>query len=257
MFVYRLFCKANEKEYIGITADMKRRMAVHFNTKDPTVLGRAIRKYGRDSFSVEILEECSSWKQACQREQFYIQTRETRAPKGMNMTDGGEGVYGLHHTKETREKMSASHVGKNCGAENPMYGKVSPRKGTKMSPESRAKLSASCKGRPAWNKGKKFPEFSGENHPMFGKHYSEEKRAALLLLRKPHTQQAKDKISASNKGKLAGECHPFAKITSADVMEIRRCAEEKICSRKELAVRYKISTVMIGRIVRRASWAHI
>jgi len=35
------------------------------------------------------------------------------------------------------------------------------------------------KGNPCWNKGKKRPEMSGENHPMYGKHISDETRRKL------------------------------------------------------------------------------
>lgn len=43
------------------------------------------------------------------------------------------------------------------------------------------------KGHIPWNKGKKCPQLSGKNHPMYGKHHSEEH---------------KKKISESEKGKI-------------------------------------------------------
>jgi hypothetical protein len=42
--------------------------------------------------------------------------------------------------------------------------------GKHVSDETREKLRISHLGQKSWNKGKKFPEFSGKNNPMFGKH---------------------------------------------------------------------------------------
>jgi group I intron endonuclease len=70
-----------------------------------------------------------------------------------NFTDGGEGVSGFKHNPKSREKMSKSHI-----------------------------------GQVAWNKGKKIPELSGENHPMYGKH---------------HKKSTKDIISKKNRNKFA------------------------------------------------------
>lgn len=44
------------------------------------------------------------------------------------------------------------------------------------------------KKRIAWNKGKKFPEWSGKNHHFYGKH---------------HSAETKEKISNSRKGKIS------------------------------------------------------
>ena len=65
-------------------------------------------------------------------------------------------------------------------------GKDSPRKGKKLSEETKNKISETLKGQPAWNKGKKLSEArKGKPSNMKGKHLSEE---------------AKNKISESKKG---------------------------------------------------------
>ena len=73
-------------------------------------------------------------------------------------------------------------------------GKDSPRKGKKLSEETKNKISETLKGQPAWNKGKKLSEEhkkklsearKGKPSNMKGKHLSEE---------------AKNKISESKKG---------------------------------------------------------
>lgn len=62
------------------------------------------------------------------------------------------------------------------------------------------------KGQVAWNKGRKFPERSGENHPRFGKHHSEE---------------SIKKMSESKKGKLVGEKNPFYGKTHSEETRIK------------------------------------
>ena len=68
---------------------------------------------------------------------------------GSHMTDeqrarmtGGAYRGPVHHTPETRAKISAS-----------MKGKPSPKKGIPLSEDQKKKMSAAMKGRPAWNKG--------------------------------------------------------------------------------------------------------
>lgn len=48
-------------------------------------------------------------------------------------------------------------------------------------PEVRAKNSQAHMGRVPWNKGLKFPEYSGENHPMFGKKHKPESIEKMKL----------------------------------------------------------------------------
>ncbi len=67
-------------------------------------------------------------------------------------------------------------------------------KGVPMREESKMKDRLSHLGQTAWNKGKKLPEMSGEKHPMYGKH---------------HTQESLKKMSDSKKGKMLGELNPF------------------------------------------------
>ena len=67
----------------------------------------------------------------------------------------------MHHknkvvSEETRRKMSEIASRRMSGKNNPMYG-------NRHSEESRKKMSESQKGRTPWNKGKKLPQFSGEN----------------------------------------------------------------------------------------------
>jgi group I intron endonuclease len=86
-------------------------------------LNNAIRKYGKEAFSVTLLERCPV-RLLDEREQFYIQHRNTVFPTGYNLTKGGKtGSYRTEHervpleerkkrggctsrSEETRAKMS-------------------------------------------------------------------------------------------------------------------------------------------------------
>lgn len=104
--IYKIYCKENQKSYIGITNNFDRRFAVHWNdakTKD-TVLCRTIRKYGRNLFTIFEIDNTDTWKEACELEKQYIKKLNTKVPNGMNMTEGGEGVFGIEISIKTREK---------------------------------------------------------------------------------------------------------------------------------------------------------
>lgn len=70
--------------------------AINENNDNCHLLNAAIRKYGSDAFSVEILEDNISEENLAEREQYYIEKYHAYfldAPyMGYNMTRGGEGV---------------------------------------------------------------------------------------------------------------------------------------------------------------------
>jgi len=88
------------------------------------------------------------------------------------------------------------------GKNNPMYGKV-------HSETSRQKMSDSHKGHLPWNKGKPLSaehkqhlsenhaDFSGKNHPMYGKTHTNETKEQIRL-----TNKNKPPVSAASKEKM-------------------------------------------------------
>ena len=58
-------------------------------------IGNAIRKYGAENFSCEVVEECESRAALDEREIFWIAHFDCKSPNGYNLTDGGEGGSGL------------------------------------------------------------------------------------------------------------------------------------------------------------------
>lgn len=97
-YIYLMTNQINKKQYVGKTVckNLSRRINNHFssarneNDKDYNCpLHRAIRKYGKKNFTVEILEECSE-KESCQKEIHWIEKLRTYR-SGYNATRGGDG----------------------------------------------------------------------------------------------------------------------------------------------------------------------
>lgn len=96
-FIYKITNLNNNKVYIGQTIrSIEQRWSEHkhtalkeTNTNYP--LYNAIRKYGIDSFKIEMIEECDD-SILNEREKFWIQYFNSHGDNGYNVTDGGETV---------------------------------------------------------------------------------------------------------------------------------------------------------------------
>lgn len=141
----------------------------------------AILKYGWSNFEHKIVAEGLSQADACSLEKKLIKKYKS-ANKSYNSADGGLGHTGKM-SDATRKKISVIlkslhrtpwNKGKvGCYSDETLK-KMSDGVKKSMTPEARAKLSATHKGRPGWSKGLKFG---------------------------PMSQEVKDKISKANKGK--------------------------------------------------------
>lgn len=94
---------------------------------DQPVFSRAIKKYGWDNFTHEILYTGLSEKDAKNIEISLIRQYKSLG-MSYNITDGGDGGRGLHNKRkkmsdETKLKMSKSRKGLLAGNKNPMYGR--------------------------------------------------------------------------------------------------------------------------------------
>lgn len=184
--IYLLIDGTNDKEYVGqTTRTVEERFKEHANYNN-SYIDNAIRAHGADMFVVAVLKECANKEELDFWERYLIRSRNTIAPNGYNLTDGGEGGIPCD---ETRAKMSAA------------------LKGRPKSPETRAKLSAAS----ATLRGEKNP-FFGHHHTdetrakisasKIGKHLSEETRAKMSAVRKgvPKSPEHRAKMSVSRMG---------------------------------------------------------
>lgn len=116
--VYKITNKVNNKVYIGITSKgISARWREHIYSAEhncPFKLHRAIRKYGKENFSVELIDFCNNWGELAEKERFYIDKYQSIEDEfGYNMTDGGDGTFGKHHSEETKDKIRQRAIGRD------------------------------------------------------------------------------------------------------------------------------------------------
>ena len=94
--IYKIVNKINNKVYIGQSININKRIKEHFwkaqcekDVSYNSVLHSAIRKYGKENFEWEIIEECDI-EEIDEKEKYYIQFYNSLAPKGYNILEGGQ-----------------------------------------------------------------------------------------------------------------------------------------------------------------------
>lgn len=111
----------HDKYYIGITSkSVQQRWGKNGRCYTPgTYFYNAIKKYGWDNMLHEILKTGLTEDEAKQLEVEYIAKYNTNNKVyGYNSTKGGDGVVGLHHTAESKAKMSKAKAGKKYSKEH-------------------------------------------------------------------------------------------------------------------------------------------
>ena len=93
MYVYQITNQVNNKQYIGITNNYKKRWENHRCNNDPSmVIAKAIKKYGVNNFKFEVLFSGLSIEEASNKEIELIKEKNTRVPNGYNVAEGGQYV---------------------------------------------------------------------------------------------------------------------------------------------------------------------
>ncbi len=178
VFIYSLTDPiTNEIRYIGKANDLKERLTGHYYPYGNTYKDNWIKKLKKEGLK-PIIEELdyvikSEWKFW---EKYWISQFKTWGFRLTNLTDGGEGVDGLKHSKETKEKLSKMFAGKRMSPETEFKkgmktwnsgtkgltkandksfkkGQVSLRKGVTITKEQKEKMKFFEKGSIPWNKG--------------------------------------------------------------------------------------------------------
>ena len=124
VYIYKITNLINGKVYIGQTVrDVQERFREHCR-HEATAIDKAIKKYGKENFSVEVLCEAKSIGELNELEIKYISLyNSTDRIFGYNMCDGGDNTCGFHHSEQAKEKMRKSRIGMYEGKNNPFYGK--------------------------------------------------------------------------------------------------------------------------------------
>jgi len=168
MKIYCIENKINNKKYIGLTTtDLKTRFNQHCQPSHKLTISNAIRKHGKENFTIRELDSASTIDELNKLEQKWIKNYDTYN-NGYNETKGGHGLTGKKLTKEHKDKIAKARLRENRseeeikgmqerywsgplskqkGKDHPNYGKETPQ-------DVRDKISESNIGREAWNEGK-------------------------------------------------------------------------------------------------------
>ena len=197
--VYIHSCKISNKAYIGITNQSPKKRwgtnGIRYLEKYPNgeyvqpVFARAINKYADwdNDWDHIIFMDNLSEDDAKQIEMRLIALFKTNVCRygddamGYNCTDGGEGCSGRPCSEQMRKRLSEARMGEN----NPMYG---------------VRLT-----------GDKNPMHgrTGDKHPNYGKHLSEETKQKIRLANtgRRHSDETREKMSISRTGKQLSDAH--------------------------------------------------
>lgn len=104
MDIYKITNQVNGKVYIGQSINIKHRWIQHksdaLNNRSDAPIHRAIRKYGIQNFSFEIIEECEQ-ERMNEKEIYWIKYYDsTNKKKGYNIKLGGESAGTIYNYKE-------------------------------------------------------------------------------------------------------------------------------------------------------------
>ena len=186
--IYKITNKINKKYYIGSAIDCHKRWYKKYNKH----LEAAFKKYGKDNFLFEIIEEVEDCNQLIEREQHYIDILKPE----YNIRLLASSNLGIKASSETKEKLSIA------------------RRMRITTSDTCRKISEALKGRQINWKDKIAIANSGENNYNYGNELSaewKEKISKTLLGRKKTDDHRKNisngltgrKLSVEHKKKLS------------------------------------------------------
>ena len=131
MYIYKITNIQNNKIYIGQTIrPIEQRFRRHINDALNNVLdthfARAIRKYGKDSFTIEQIDTASNQEELNKKEQYWIHYYNS-VNEGYNETDAISKCGGNTYQSKTKEEMEVIKEKirqTKIGSKNPMAKKI-------------------------------------------------------------------------------------------------------------------------------------
>ena len=112
MYVYKITNLINQKNYIGITNNYKKRWSnekcLPKDEKRQQLINKKIQEYGKNNFQFEVLFSNLTIEEACQKEQELIIKYNSLVPNGYNIDKGGN--YHPHYQSMYGEKNGKSKL---------------------------------------------------------------------------------------------------------------------------------------------------
>ena len=204
--IYKIRNIVNNKVYIGSAIDIKKRWRDHKwylkeNKHHNSHLQASYNKYELENFEFSVELECELKNLLIEERNLIKKYNADNNQFGYNVNDPEHTFLNRKHSKKTKKILSKQKL----GDKNPMYGKY------------------------------------GENHHFYNKNHSIESR---------------QKMSASHLG-VPTNRQTNVKLTSKEVINIRKQYHEQNISQPKLAEIYNVSYTTINKIITRKSWTHI
>lgn len=188
-FIYITTNNINNKKYIG-----KRK--IKNNQGDTKYLGsgelllKAIKRYGRDNFTREIIDYAYTEEELNEKERCHIAKHNaTKSPMFYNIHQGGDGGNTMEGWDEQKRKQFKTKMSKTTsGTNNGMYGKRHQDESRKKMSETKqlnvalGKYSATIQSQEFRNRISQVTK--GENNGMYGKRHSDESKLKMSQNRK-------------------------------------------------------------------------
>ncbi len=182
MRVYRIVNKVTGKVYIGQTiGSIAVRWQQHCSPSNGNcrLLHRAIKKYGRDNFSISEVVAASSLEDLNNAEAYFIEYYQSVHPDGYNLKLGGDNR--VHHP-ETRRLIALANTKPKGPMSAAHKAKISKSlSGVEKSTQHKEALSKASRGKPKSPEHCKALSLSrtGEKNPHYGKPRSEVTRRKM------------------------------------------------------------------------------
>ncbi len=234
--VYLITNLVNGKLYIGKAKNPVNRWSVHlYPSKKPSpksLIAKAIKKYGRDNFTFEVLETFSTEEEAFWWESWWIQYLGTN-DYGYNLNYGETGGQSI--SEATRALLSPEAVANQAAS----------IRGRPQTPEHIEKRISALRGRPRSEETK--AKISVTKNSQAGR-----ERAILAHASTSPSQECRDKSLLANRGRPLSEEHKskiskslVGRVQNPDVVEKR--ASKLRGLRRSPEVRRKLSELRTKR----------
>lgn len=182
---------------------------------------RAIRKYGADAFTHEVLERMTTEAGAKRAEQLWIRELGTFGRRGYNLSEGGDGNTGWQPTEVTRARIGAKSRGRVKSAESRALVSVSLRAAYERDPSIKLRMGLRRIGRKA---SPESIEKTAAAHR--GRKRSAETREKISLAAKARTAESR-KHSAETRAKI-GAAHLGRKRSAETCAKISLAARRRV-----------------------------
>jgi len=188
--VYLITNKVTGKQYVGQTTyGVAHRWRQHCETATRGrgyVIGKAIRKYGADAFTLKVLDTAATQTELDAKETQWIASVGSLVPQGYNLQAGGNGG---RPCEETRRRMSAAQMGR-VHTESVKEKLRVANTGRTLSTEAREKISRRHTGRVVSEEGLQRMSLAKKGKPLSPEHAAKARVAGLGKTRSPEAIEA-------------------------------------------------------------------